>query len=54
MLARRLGPVICYWCGEAGHFKRECPKKLLEVYPLGLKMVLRMQEHVGFGREKST
>ena len=34
VLARPLGPVVCYGCGETGHFKRECPKKPSGVYPL--------------------
>ena len=35
VLARPLGPVVCYGCGEADHFKRECPKKPSEGYPFG-------------------
>ena len=40
MLAKALfsrpgGPVVCYDCGEVGHFKWECPKKPAVVYPLG-------------------
>ena len=36
-LSRPAGPVVCYGCGEAGHFKRDCPKKPSVVYPLVVK-----------------
>ena len=35
LLSRPGGPMVCYSCSKAGHFKRECPKKPAAVYPLG-------------------
>ena len=42
--ARPGGPPVCYGCGKAGHFRRNCPKQPLitEVYPLSTELTFGM------------
>ena len=48
MLSRPAGPVVCYGCDKAGHFKRDCPKRPSVVYPLVVKDSVRKGgAHVG-------